>query len=155
MKKIYKSFFLLSLAVVAITSCEDENDYIPPFNDVSTLTWWVSPADTFNETTKDLRISDYIAFKDLSRGVISHEWRIPASARFLSKNIPETDTIYSKYILPNAGQVTTDDLALVLFTETGSQEVYLVNSFKDSVAESIKEDGVWKVNKKFTINVAE
>ena len=153
MKNIYKLFVLLFVVTFAFTACEDENDYVPPFNDVSTLTWWVSPADSYGDTEKEINISNYIAFKDLSRGVISHEWKIPATADFISKNIPETDTIYTKYIIPNAGLSTTDTHANVLFKQTGVHEVFLVNTFKDSVAESVNENGVWKVNKKFTITV--
>jgi hypothetical protein len=153
MKNIIKTFALLFVVTFAFMACEDT--YESPFNDVSSLTWWVSPSITFNETEKEHSIKDIMIFKDLSRGVISHEWKIPASAKFLSNNIQETDSIYTKFIIPNAGETTTDDIAYVLFTEAGVHEVFLINEFENEVDESVNENGVWKVNKKFTITVSE
>ncbi|MGJ8762315.1 MAG: hypothetical protein ACSHXA_17390 [Polaribacter sp.] len=155
MKNISKILVLFLVVVSLFTACEDENNYTPPFNEVSSLTWWVSPSTSYDEVEKELSIKKYISFKDLSRGVVSHEWKIPATAKFLSNNITETDSIFSNFILPDAGLSTTDNLANVLFTETGVHEVFLVNTFTDSVAESVNENGVWKVNKKFTITVVE
>ncbi|WP_343330706.1 hypothetical protein [Polaribacter staleyi] len=162
MKNRYKLFALFFIVAMIFTGCEDENDYVPPFNDVSSLTWWTSPGLRTDITSdeplhsiaeKTIDLDKYIAFLDLSRGVVSHEWKIPVSAKLLEQNIPETDTIYAKYILPNAGLVTTEKQANVLFTEVGVHEVFLVNTFKDSVAESVNDNGLWKVNKKFTITV--
>lgn len=154
MKYIYKIFMVL-LAVGMMASCESEDDYVPPYNDVSSLTFWSSPSFTALETEKEINVNDYIAFKDISRGVLSHEWRIQSNAKFLQKNIPETDTIYANYILPDAGQTSSDDLINVFFPEVGTSEVRLINTFKDSVTDAVFEDGVWKVDKLFTITVNE
>ncbi|MCL7754612.1 hypothetical protein [Polaribacter sp. Z022] len=162
MKNIYKLFALFLVVTMVFNACEEENDYVPPFNEVSSLTWWSTPGintDTtsnepiYSSTEKTIGVDKFIAFYDLSRGVVSHEWKIPATTKLLSKTISETDSVYTKYIIPNAGSSTTDKHANVLFTEKGVYEILLVNTFNEEVSESVNENGVWKVNKKFTITV--
>lgn len=145
---------LLTISIVA--SCESEDDYVPPYNDVSSLTFLSFPATNSRiETEKEITVNNYIAFQDVSRGVLSHEWRIQSNAKFLRSNIAETDSIYTKYIIPNAGLTSTDNLINVLFDEVGTSEVRLINTFKDSVTDAVFEDGIWKVDKLFTITVNE
>lgn len=154
MKYIYK-ISLLFLAMVITVGCENEDDYVPPFNDVSSLTFWTSPNGTSLETEKIIQVDRFIAFQDLSRGVVSHEWRIQEGAKFLTAQLYETDTIYANYVRPNVGLTTTDALANVLFTELGTTEVHLINTFRDSVRNSVKEGDIWKVDQIFTIEVVE
>ena len=140
------------LTMVFLTSCEEE-DYTAPYGDFSSFTWWVSPKDTYNEIEKTVSVNKYLAFKDLSRGAISHEWRIPKGSRFLNSNFKETDTIYTPFIIPNGGVVTSESIAYVLFTEVGVHEVQLVNTFEESVTGATNVEGTWKAEQTFTITV--
>lgn len=155
MKNIFK-IVILFISIVLYSSCENEDDYVPPYNEVSSLAFWSSPASSSQETEKNVTVGNYIAFKDLSRGVISHEWRIQEGSHFMSGNFTEADSLrYANFIKPSAGMSTSESLAYVLFTEAGVKEVTLANTFKDSVTDAVNNNGVWTVNKVFTITVTD
>ena len=148
---------LFVVFVISVCSCSTD-EHVSPYGNVSSFTWWSSPneLESFNNPVKTAKKDKFLAFKDLSRGVISHRWEISEGAAFLEPGFTEDDTLnYYQYIKPNAGTSITDDLAFVLFTEVGEQEVRLINTFKDSVAESFQEDGVWKVDKIISVTVTE
>ena len=153
MKDIFKIILLL-LAFNLVSGCsEDEEDYIPPFNDVVSFVFWSSPSSTSLETEKEVTIDTYIAFQDLSRGVITHEWRIPSGTSFLNSGFDETTTDYSSFV--KSGSSTSADLAYVLFTELGEKEIQLINTFDIEVEGAVEENGVWTARQTFTITVTE
>lgn len=152
MKTYLKILATLTL-VIFMTSCEEQDDNVNPFDDFSSLTWWSSGGTDHALTEKTIAINKFIAFKDLSRGVISHEWRISDGSSLLREGFSETDTIYSNFEI--RGNTTGNTLAYVLFKEAGISEVRLINTFKDSVKESVREGSFWKVEKIFTITVTE
>ncbi len=154
MKNIFK-ISLLFLVVGFTISCDSEDDYVPPYNDISSLTFWTSPNGTAFDTEKIIQIDKFIAFQDLSRGVVSHEWKIKEGARFLVDKLIETDTIYTNYLSSNSGFSSSNNLVNVLFTQLGTTEVHLINTFNDSVTDAVKEGDLWKVDKIFTIEVIE
>ena len=147
------SILLVLFIVIGITTGCSEDEHISPFGDYSSLTWWSYPNADYALTEKTITVNKQITFKDLSHGIISHEWQIQEGAKFLTSTFTESDTIYDDFINPKLGLTTSESLAYVLFTETGVSEVHLINTFKDSVAESVKEGDVWKVDKTFTITV--
>ncbi|TYA71732.1 hypothetical protein [Seonamhaeicola marinus] len=154
--KFVVKLFALVVCVGLFNSCENEDDYVPPYNEVSSLVYWSSPASTSQETEKTIGVGNYIAFKDLSRGVVTHEWKIQEGSHFMNGGFTEADSLrYTNFIKPNAGLSTSERLAYVLFTEAGVKEVTLSNTFKDSVTDAFKEGSLWKVNKVFTITVAD
>ncbi|WP_282122119.1 hypothetical protein [Algibacter mikhailovii] len=156
-KKYIAPGVLFVIFLISVCSCSTD-EHVSPHGDVSSFTWWSSPneVESFNNPIKTTRKDDFLAFQDLSRGLISHKWEISEGAAFLEPGFSENDTLdYYKYIRPNAGKSITDALAFVLFTEVGEQEVRLINTFKDSVAESFQEDGVWKVEKIISVTVTE
>ncbi|WP_298488103.1 hypothetical protein [uncultured Maribacter sp.] len=148
MKKIITGSILLLAFVIAV-SCEEE-DYEAPYNDYSSFSWYSS--NEFDEADKVLNINDYISYVDLSRNAVSHKWTIPASAKFLNKEFTPNDSIYEPFILNNAN--TSEEYGInVLFQQSGLQEVKLYNTYKDSVAESVKSGDVWVVDKTFVVDV--
>ncbi|RKR12137.1 hypothetical protein CLV91_2260 [Maribacter vaceletii] len=148
MKKIITISIVL-LSLVFATSCEEE-DYEAPYGDFSSFSWYSS--NEFDESEKVLNINDYISYVDLSRNAVSHKWTIPASAKFLNKEFTPNDSIYESFILNNAN--TSEENGInVLFQKSGLQEVKLYNTYKDSVAESVKSGDVWVVDKTFVVDV--
>ncbi|MDO6854116.1 hypothetical protein Q4599_11045 [Cellulophaga lytica] len=159
MKKIHKTvkFSFLLMAFCLAFSCSEEDDYEPPYGDFSSLTIWTSfDYDENEEEKRIVALNKYVAFNDLSRGIVSHQWEIENGMHFMNSNFTAADTLnYDRFIKANAGQTSTDNLVYVLFTELGEKNIRLVNTYKDSVAESVKSGDVWKVDKTITVTVLE
>lgn len=155
-QKIVKITLLLMFFCLAF-SCSEEDDYEPPYGDFSSLTVWTSfDLDEDEQEKRVIGLNNYVAFNDLSRGLVSHQWEIEDGMHFISGNFTAADTLnYARFIKPNAGKISTDNLVYVLFTELGEKDIKLVNIFKDSVAESVKSGDVWKVDKTITVTVLE
>jgi hypothetical protein len=145
---------LLLLNFVFTTSCtEGPEEYSTDgSNDFSSFKAYVTLDNTSAET-KQINVDSYVGFYDLSFNAIDHEWKIPESGKFLNKNFTEDDSIYTKFIIPTNAKVSNEELINVLFTESGIKEVKLVNSFQDSVPQSVKVGGEWVVDRIFTIDV--
>ncbi|WP_139956997.1 SwmB domain-containing protein [Flavicella sediminum] len=145
---------LLLLNFAFITSCTEgpEAYSTDGNNDFSSFKSYVT-LDNTSIGTKQINVDSYIGFYDLSFNAIGHEWRIPESAKFLNNNFTEDDSIYTKFILPTNAKVSNEELINVLFTESGIKEVKLVNSFQDSVPQSVKVDDEWVVDRTFTVDV--
>ena len=144
----------MTTVVVFIVSCTKNNEID---DNISDFAWWSSPRQEFNSTSKKVKINNYLAFQDLSRGELSHKWIIEEGSKFLMDNFTTNDTIYQAFILEDAGLETTNDLAYVLFTELGTTTVTLINTFKEEVNESVfdEENNIWKVEKVITVEVEE
>lgn len=151
MKKILiVSILLLTLGFAV--GCED--DYVAPYGDYSSFSWYTAEgiAKNFNTTEKNINIDNYIGFYDVSQNAVSHKWTIPSSCKFLNKEFTEADSVYTSFIIP--GTVSNEDLANVLFVENGLQEINLVNVFNDSVPNSSKLlDGTWVIEQSFMVDV--
>ncbi|MDW5288085.1 hypothetical protein [Formosa sp. PL04] len=139
----------LLLTFVFTTSCSDS--YEAPYGDYSSFSWYSS--DEWNEDSKIVNIDNFIIFMDLSQNPISHEWIIPESSKYLNTDFTDTDSIYTDFIIEGAGTTSTESTINVLFTAPGKHEIQLHNVFNDSVAESVKENDSWVVNKIFTVDV--
>ncbi|MDG1804369.1 hypothetical protein [Flavicella sp.] len=148
MKKI---LILKSLLFAFILAASCDNAYELPYNDYSSFSLFTSG--TWDETYKVLNIDQYVIYKDLSSNAMEHTWTIPASCKFLNKEFTEFDSIYSDFIILNAGTVTTEAQANVLFTEPGIQEIKLHNVYKDSVVGSVLTGGQWVLDTVFKVDV--
>ncbi|WP_299668259.1 hypothetical protein [uncultured Polaribacter sp.] len=148
MKKIH---ILYVLIILLFTNCNNE-DYIAPSGYFSSFLWFTSKG--FDASNYNTNLNSYVGFTDLSKNAISHSWSIPSGTSLLENTFSEKDSIYTDFI-KEAGPLTIkEDLLNVLFTEPGVKEIVLNNVFKDSVAESTKqEDGTWLVEKTFTVTV--
>ncbi|WP_281990632.1 hypothetical protein [Aquimarina aggregata] len=147
-----KKIVIISIAaLVLFISCED-NDDASPYGDFSSLSWITTQG--FEEADYALALNNYIGFRDLSRNTVSHQWIIPSGTNLLSEAFDaERDTIFTNFI-SSAGPLSSDeDIVNVIFRTPGIKEIELKNVFKDSVAESVFNNGVWVVNKTFTVNV--
>lgn len=148
MKKLHIIYVLILFLFI---NCNEE-EYIAPHGDFSSLLWFTSKG--FDTSEYNANLNTYIGFTDLSKSVTSHSWSIPSGTTLLNNTFSERDSIYTDFI-EKAGPTTIEgDLLNVLFTEPGIKEIVLNNVFKDSVAESTRqEDGSWLVEKIFTVNV--
>ncbi|MCL5245361.1 hypothetical protein M4I21_06045 [Cellulophaga sp. 20_2_10] len=159
MKTIHNKIkFCLALVVLFFAfSCEEEDDYEPPYNDFSSLTIWTSfEFDDEEQEIQEIVVNKYVAFNDISRGLLSHEWQIEDGMRYMNGNFTAADTLnYARFVKSGVGKVTSDEAIYVLFDEVGEKNVRLINTYKDSVAESVKVDDVWKVDKTITVTVLE
>lgn len=144
---------MLLLTVLFAVSCT-ENETENPLEGLTSFTWWVSPPLTeFNNPIKTIKQNKYLAFKDLSQGYVSHEWKITEGINFIDTNFSETDTIYSDNIIPNAGLTSDKSLVGVYFPTVGTFEVTLKNVYKDSVIGSNKINNQWVAEQVFNITV--
>lgn len=148
----------VALAVLCFTvSCSEEDDYEPPYGDFSSITIWTSfDLDQDEKEVQEIVVNKYVAFNDLSRGLISHQWQIEDGMRYMNGNFTAADTLnYARFVKSGVGKNSSDELIYVLFDELGEKSVRLINTYKDSVAESVKVDDVWKVDKTITVTVLE
>jgi hypothetical protein len=152
MKKIFLKSILLLTLIFAV-SCTD-NDNENPLEGLTSFTWWVSPPIIdFNIPDKTIKQNKYLAFKDLSQGYVSHEWRITEGTKFITTNFSETDTIYSNNIIPNAGLISDKSLIGVYFPEIGTFKITLKNVYKESVIGATKVSNQWVAEQVFNITV--
>ena len=152
------TMLLLCSFVFTIGCTEDDvalsEDYIGVNDNFSSFKWYTSGSrTTYNVSEKYINLNSYVAFYDISQNAIAHEWTIPASGKFLSKEFTESDSIYTDFILPTESLISNDNLINVLFTEAGIKEVKLVDTFKDSVTDAVRVQDYWQVEKIFTIDV--
>lgn len=127
---------LLSALLFVATSCSDENVtvYGDLNSDYSSFQWYTSgDRTTYREPNKEINIHQYVGFFDVSQGQKSREWTIPTSAKYLTTEFEEGDTIYTPFIIPNVGTVSTDELVNVYFPEAGEFEVELKTVFDEPV----------------------
>lgn len=139
-----------------ILSCEEEEDFSPKYSDVSWFTGQQGVS-VFN-----LSVNDYLTFMDLSQNAVSHKWVITDSSYFLAPDFTENDSVYTPFIIPNAGLESTEGDVHVLFTKPGQQTVQLYNTFEDSVAWFSADtdtlyaknvDGLWVIDTTFVVDV--
>ncbi|QHI39270.1 hypothetical protein IMCC3317_46750 [Kordia antarctica] len=150
MKKIFIISALMLLAFMV--GCEKEDDYVAPFGDFSSLSWVTTQG--FEESDYVSALNNYIGFRDISKNALTHSWHIPSGTNLLQSDFnAEQDTIYTDFIGAAGPRGSDQKLINVIFRQPGVKEVELRNTFKDSVAESVFSDGVWKVNKIFTVTV--
>ena len=148
MKKI---FIISALMLAFIVSCE-KDDYVAPYGDFSSLSWTTTQG--FEESDYVSALNNYIGFRDVSKNALTHSWSIPSGTNLLNGEFnAEQDTIYTNFIASAGPLDSSDKLINVIFREPGVKEIELKNTFKDSVAESILTNGVWVVNKVFTVTV--
>ncbi|WP_139958666.1 SwmB domain-containing protein [Flavicella sediminum] len=138
--------------LVLVTSCTNMDEYDVPSGNYSSF--WARTTKDNSAVDKICNINDYVAFYDLSRNVLSHEWTTPSETKFLSKEFTEQDSVYSKFVIGNGGK-SKEDLINVYFPKAGVYEINLLNTYKDSVAESVfvEATGVWMVDKSYSVDV--
>lgn len=140
-------------AAYFVQSCSN-NDYELPYNDYASFNWWSSPKITYNTIIKTSKLNKYIAFQDVSKGDITHEWSISQGAKFMKAGFTEKDSLnYAQYINPDAGLITNDKLVYVLFQEAGDKLVTIKNTYKDSIRGTKKVNGVWTAEQTITVTV--
>lgn len=147
MKKI---FIISALMLAFLVGCE-KDDYEAPFGDFSSLAWTTTQG--FETSDYVSALNNYVGFRDVSKNAIEHSWSIPSGTQLMSNDFTENDTIYSEFVVASGPLESSENLLNVLFTEPGVKEIELRNTFRDSVAESVFSDGVWKVNKIFSVTV--
>ena len=147
-----KKIFIISALILAfIVSCE-KDDYEAPYGDFSSLSW--TTTEGFEDSDYVSTINSYIGFRDVSKNALTHSWHIPSETNLLNGNFDaEQDTIYTDFISSAGPRASSQDHINVIFRQPGVKEVELRNTFKDSVAESVLTNGVWAVNKVFTVTV--
>lgn len=138
-------------------SCENEYEQPFSFSDVEWVVSEIAVDDVFQ-----IAQEDYISFVDLSKGAVSHEWTIDQGCYFLRPDFTKEDSVYTDFIMPNAGNTSNDASAHVLFREGGIKEINLYNTYNDSVAfftkddvllQSVKEGDKWVIDTTFLVDV--
>ena len=148
MKKI---FIISALMLAFLVGCE-KDDYEAPFGGFSSLSWVTTEG--FEDSDYVSALNNYIGFRDVSQNTLSHSWYIPSGTNLLNADFnAEQDTIYTNFIASAGPLDSSEKLINVIFREPGVKEIELRNTFKDSVAESVLTNGVWVVNKVFTVTV--
>ncbi|QRM89503.1 hypothetical protein FG167_09760 [Lacinutrix sp. WUR7] len=147
-----KKIFIISALILAfIVSCE-KDDYEAPYGDFSSLLWTTTQG--FEESDYVSALNDYVGFRDVSKNALTHSWHIPSGTNLLNGDFDaEQDTIYTDFISSAGPLASSQNHINVIFRQPGVKEIELRNTFRDSVAESVFSDGVWKVNKVFTVTV--
>lgn len=147
-----KKIFIISLLILSfVTSCDD-SEYQAPYGDFSSLSWITTEG--FEDSNYVSALNHYIGFNDVSKNALTHSWSIPSGTNLLNNNFnAEQDTIYTDFIGAAGPLDSGEKLINVIFRAPGIKEIELKNTFKDSVAESVLTNGVWVVNKVFTVNV--
>lgn len=132
MKKLFNNILLVFSLSLLLVSCEDNEMMLQPndFSDVSFINSQL--IDQWSDNI--IEVGSPISFMDLSQNAVTHTWTIEESCSFLYGKYTENDTVYDSFIIPNAGTVTTDITAYVLFNEPGNEiGVKINNSFRDEV----------------------
>ncbi|WP_366184340.1 hypothetical protein [Flavobacterium ovatum] len=157
-----KKYFIISaMFVLALFSGSCTEDYEIPYNDYDSFTWWASPKIVYNTLVRPdasnngaVAVGKYVAFQDLSKGALTHEWSISAGNSFLTTEFTEADTAnYERFINPNLGLVTTDKLVYVLFQTLGVHQVKIKNTYSRKVIGAVQVNGVWTAEAIITITV--
>lgn len=106
-----------------------------------------------------LNKGDFMAFRDLSQGALSHKWIIEEGDHFLKNGFAKGDSL-DLFIDETKGYETTDATISVLFNKAGLRKVRLLNTFKDSVSfngttpiPSVKVGDVWVMDYTFLVDV--
>jgi len=147
-----KKIFIISVLILTfITSCDD-SEYQAPYGDFSSLSW--TTTEGFEDSNYVSALNNYIGFRDVSKNALTHSWSIPTDTNLLNGNFnAEQDTIYTNFVGAAGPLDSSEKLINVIFRNPGIKEIALRNTFKDSVTESVLTNGVWVVNKIFTVNV--
>ena len=147
-----KKIFIISVLILTfITSCDD-SEYQAPYGDFSSLSW--TTTEGFEDADYVSALNNYIGFRDVSKNALTHSWSIPTDTNLLNGNFnAEQDTIYTNFVGAAGPLDSSEKLINVIFRNPGIKEIALRNTFKDSVTESVLTNGVWVVNKIFTVNV--
>ncbi|MGA9639581.1 hypothetical protein [Flavobacterium sp.] len=163
MKKI--NLISLFLVLLSLCSCSQSEylDYTAPdeLSDVSFVT-------NFRENANNINIDTHIAFFDLSIGAESHEWILEEGNSFLKTGFNLTDSL-PKFIDNEAGIISNDPKAFVLFRKDGINKVRLLNKFKSYVSykynlgsvgtpivkelKSVKQGDLWVIDTTFVYDV--
>ncbi|OHX64677.1 hypothetical protein [Flammeovirga pacifica] len=167
MKKL--KYIIGILLLINLIGCS-QKEYIAP-TEFSDVKWYTSKSNnnfTFSDTMF-IGVNNFIAFTDLSRGTIEHNWYVPESAKFLEGPISNKVVDYTPYIINDAGLVSSKPTVNVLFTsaspkkENGEDSIFTVklyNSFRDSVSftgfDTLEADyinGLWVIENDFKVKV--
>lgn len=151
MKKLNILFMLFLLVVVV--ACEEDYESPNPFSDVS---WYTSQ---LNAGGYSLKKDDFMAFRDLSQGALSHEWSIEEGNYFLSDGFSKGDSL-AHFIDKETGLKSEENTVNILFGKSGLNSVRLRNTFSEKVSfngESLNEakkiDDVWVFDTTFVVDV--
>lgn len=149
MKKLIT--IITATLLLILLGCE-EDDYVPPFGDFSSLEWVITEGDQ-GDTDYIIAVNSYIGFFDVSRNAVSHDWGIPSGTRILSTEFTEQDTDLTPFIVDSGPLTSGENLVNILFVESGVKEVVLNNVFEQEVEGAEEVNGQWVVRQVFTVTV--
>ncbi|WP_405293652.1 hypothetical protein [Algibacter sp. Ld11] len=147
MKKI---LILTGILLTSLFSC-NQDDYEAPYGDYSSFNWLTT--ENSEETDYVISINDFIGFYNLSNNPLTSSWNIPEGTSFLNNEFTDGNDEYSEFVTANGPTNSNQSQANILFTTPGIKEISLNSTFKDSVTDGVFLDDVWKVEKKFTVDV--
>lgn len=146
-----KKILILSVLLLTILFSCNNDDYIAPYGDYSNFLWTTTSG--AEETDYVIALNDFIGFFNVSNNELSHNWSIPAGTSILNTEFTENDSIYTEFVIGSGPSSIQEKQLNVLFNTPGVKEIKLRNTFKDSVTDSEFKDGLWEVNKTFTVTV--
>jgi len=158
MKKINFIYYLMFIALLAV-SCQDEE--YEPINYFSDVGWLNSEDDKKGLNTE---VGKYHSFSDMSQGTLEHYWTFPegSDVNWLKGNITRQDTNFTKFIVDTDDTLSRDQTVHILFNKEGEYPIRLYNEFRDSVFYNgeanypsyyNEEKGVYVIDTTFTVRV--
>ncbi|MFI3305574.1 MAG: hypothetical protein R3Y68_03555 [Rikenellaceae bacterium] len=158
MKKIFIYTYML-LALSFLGGCES-ND---PSVDISDVAWATSGWKAEDNYIYEIDEGDYLYFKNISQGVVSHTWEISPECQFLVDNFDEDGDVESQ-AAPEKGLTSNNIAEAVYFPTGGTHYVKLTSTFNewvtshdDNPTEAVfsEELGVWVYEHTFSVVVKE
>lgn len=125
---IYSSVALIGLLMAGCT--ENEKLFVP--NDFSDIAF-INTQVVNKWSTHIFEKGNPISFMDLSQNALSHSWTIDEGCCFIKGEFNKADSVFEKYIIPDAGKVSNENTVHVLFQEPGTKTVRLTNTFREKV----------------------
>jgi len=151
-KKMKYIIYALLLCSLFLFGCEKEEVAPLEISDFS-----VHVGRQGQPTAFKVAIADYLTFLDISQNALEHEWRISENSVFLNDEFTENDTIYTDFVIPSAGKVSTEKKINVLFTAAGLQPVQIVNTFAEPTtmgpATAVQQGDVWVIDTTYLVDV--
>lgn len=155
MKRLENIYILVILLAFSFFVGACDNEY-EPAGFVSDVSWYTSQR---NGTDYQLNEDEYMAFMDLSQGLLSHEWIIEEGAYFLKDGFSKNDSL--PLFIDETKGLSSDDAAVsILFTKPGERKVRLYNTFSEKVSykgavefEAIQEGDIWVIDTTFIVDV--
>ncbi|QQY83285.1 hypothetical protein JJL45_04660 [Tamlana sp. s12] len=161
------NIYMLFFSLLLVFACEEEYaDYTAP-DDLSDVSWVVGldPNNPSPEAKYKLNTGSYVPFMNLSQGASSSEWMIEEGNYFLKTGFKASDTL-DNFIDEDLGTSMDHEKAFILFKNSGTNTVRLINKFKEPVTpnmsgndslvvkiDTYEENGEYVVDTKFIFDV--